>query len=106
MMTTVVTTLYVIVTPLAFIFLKFDRTITVPGVAFAMLGGIGACIGSLCYLYAFKAGGGAGVTTALTATYPAVTLALSCMLLGEPFTVKKGMGIALALLSCVILGWT
>jgi uncharacterized membrane protein len=105
MVTSVVTMLYVMVTPLAFLFLKFDHTITPSGAFYAVLGGAGACIGSLCYFYAFRAGGGAGEVTALTATYPAVTLALSCLFLGEPFTFKKGLGITLALLSCVILGW-
>lgn len=105
MVTSMVTLLYVMVTPLAFILLKFDHTITLSGTAFAILGGAGACVGSLCYFYALGAGGGAGEVTALTATYPAVTLALSCIFLGEPFTFKKGLGVAFALLSCVILGW-
>lgn len=105
MVTSIVTLLYALITPFAFIFLKFDHTITLSGTTFTILGGIGACIGSLCYFYAFKAGGGAGEVTALTATYPAVTLALSCLFLGEAFTFKKGLGVALALLSCIILGW-
>lgn len=105
MVTTIVTAFYVTVTPFAFIFLKFDHTITGSGAFYAMLGAIGACIGSLCYFFAYRAGGGAGEVTALTAVYPALTLALSCMFLGEPFTFKKGLGVALALLGCIILGW-
>jgi bacterial/archaeal transporter family protein len=105
MVTTVVTSFYVLVMPLAFVFLKFEHTITFSGTFFAILGAIGACVGSLCYFFAYRAGGGAGEVTALTAVYPAVTLALSCLFLGEPFTFKKGLGISIALLGSIILGW-
>lgn len=104
MVTTAVTCLYILVTPLAFAFLKFDKTVTSWGVIYAIVGGAFTCVGSLGYLYAMKNGGGAGEATALTAVYPALTLVLSCLFLGEPFTVKKGIGIALAILSCIVLG--
>lgn len=104
MVTTMVTILYMLVTPLAFSFLKFDKTITTPGVIWSVIGGACACVGSLCYFFMMRGGAGAGEATALTSVYPALTLALSCLFLGEPLTVKKGAGIALAILSCIVLG--
>lgn len=100
--TTVVACFYMLITPLAFIFLNFDRTINLPGVSYALLGGAFACIGSLGLFFALQKGP-AGEVAVLTALYPAITMALSCLFLGETFTVKKGIGIILAVISFVIL---
>jgi drug/metabolite transporter (DMT)-like permease len=103
MVTTTVTLLYVVVTPFVLSFIKFDKTLNVSGVVYALIGGACTCVGSLGYFYAIKSGAGAGEATILTALYPALTLVLSCLLLGESFTVKKGIGIALALASSAFL---
>jgi transporter family protein len=102
MVTTTVTALYVILTPLAFLFLKFPKDINVAGVAYAAAAGLCMAIGSMGYLFALKKGD-AGEITTITALYPALTLLLSVIFLSEGMTIKKGIGIALALLSCIIL---
>ncbi len=94
-----------ILLPFAFIFFKFDRSLPVNGVLLASAVAVFMTLGTMGYSFALKAGAGAGEATALTAVYPALTLVLSCLFLGEPLTVKKGIGVALAILSCVILGW-
>ena len=93
-----------ILLPVAFVFFKFDRSLPLNGVLLAAGVAVMMTMGTMGFSFALKAGGGAGEVTALTAVYPALTLALSCLFLGETLTVKKGIGIAFAILSCVILG--
>lgn len=104
MVSTCVTITYLICTPMAFLFLNFDRTTTPTGIVFAVLGGTAMCVGSMAYFFALR-GGGAGEVTTVTALYPALTLVLSCLFMGEIMTLRKGIGVALALVSVVILSW-
>lgn len=103
MVTTIITSVYVLLTPLAFMFIKFDQTVNFSGVMYAIVGAVCMCVGSLGYFYALKAGGGAGEITTLTSMYPALTLFLSYLFLGEQFSFKKGVGIALAFVSIYFL---
>lgn len=91
--------------PFAFLFLKFDKSIPLNGVLFSVGVALLMTIGTMGFSFALKAGGPTGEVTALTSVYPVLTLALSCMFLGEPLTFRKGLGVALALLGCAILGW-
>lgn len=103
MVTTIVTMVYVILTPLAFIFVKFDQSVNLSGIIYSVGGALCMCVGSLAYFFALKAGGAAGETTTLTALYPALTLLLSYFFLGEQLSIKKGVGIILAFVSIYFL---
>jgi Predicted membrane protein len=99
----IITGVYIILTPLSFVFLKFDRSVNSAGILFAVLGALATCAGSLGYFFALKAGGGAGQVTAVTSVYPALTLILSWFFLGEPIGIKKIIGIVFALASVILL---
>jgi transporter family protein len=102
MVSACVTITYVILTPLAFLLLNFDKTVTPSGAAFAVLGGVTMCVGTMGYFFALRSGG-AGEVTTMVALYPALTLILSCLFMGETMNLKKGIGVALALASVFIL---
>jgi transporter family protein len=104
MVSTVVTVVYIILTPITFMIVKFDKAINSTGVIFSVLGGICMAIGSMGYFFALKKGG-AGEITTVTALYPAITLGLSMFFLGEELTWRKGIGIALALVSVFVLSF-
>src|SRR5271170_7492171 len=76
MVSTVVTAVYLIITPLTYIFFKFPKDLNVPGISASVLAGLCMAGGSLAYFFALKRGG-AGEVTAVTALYPALTLVLS-----------------------------
>lgn len=104
MVSTVVTFVYVIVTPLSFVFLKFPRDLNSTGVWYSVAGGLLMAVGSMAYFFALKRGG-AGEVTTVTALYPALTLLLSVFFLQEGMTYRKGIGVALALISFIILSF-
>lgn len=102
MVSTCVTALFVVLIPLTFMFTKVDTTINTKGVAFALMGGLCMCIGSLAYFFALRRGG-AGEVTSVTALYPAITLLLSVLFLREEITLQKGFGLALAIAGVFVL---
>lgn len=104
MVTTIATCMYVILTPLTFFFVKFDKTVTTTGITFSLLGALMMGIGSLAYYFAIKKGG-VGEIAAITSLYPALTLALSMLFFHEEMTWRKGLGIGLALTSAIVLSW-
>lgn len=104
MVSTVVTVVYIILTPITFMIVKFDKAINTIGVTFSILGGICMAVGSMGYFFALKKGG-AGEITTVTALYPAITLGLSMFFLGEELTWRKGIGIGLALVSVFVLSF-
>jgi transporter family protein len=104
MVSTIVTVVYVVLTPLAFVSNKFDRSLTWTGVIFSVLGGLAMGIGSIGYSFALKKGG-AGEITAVAALYPALTLMLSMIFLHEEMSWRKGIGILLALSSVLVLSF-
>jgi bacterial/archaeal transporter family protein len=89
--------------PLAFIFLKFDKSVPAMGLLYSVLIAILMTAGTMGFSFALRGGAPPGEATTLTALYPALTVALSCMFLGEPITLKKGIGMAFAIVSFVIL---
>lgn len=104
MVTTIATCMYVILTPITFFFVKFDKTVTFNGAACALMGAILMGIGSLAYYFAIKKGG-VGEIAAVTSLYPALTLALSMIFFHEELTWRKGIGIGLAICAAVVLSW-
>ncbi len=104
MVSAIVTIVYLILTPFSFLIMRVDRTVNWTGSLFAILGGICMAAGSMGYFFALKRGG-AGEITAVTSLYPALTLILSMVFLSEDLTWRKGIGILLALISFVVLGW-
>jgi uncharacterized membrane protein len=88
---------------LGFLVMKFDKTITPMGVLYSSLVAVFYTIGTVSFAYALKSGGDVGKTTIVTSLYPALTLTLSMFFLGEVLTIKKGIGIALALVSFLLL---
>lgn len=102
MVSTIVTLTYVVLTPLAYLFVKFPHTVNTPGVLFSIGGGLCMCVGSLGYFYALRTGN-AGSTTILVSLYPALTLLLSSIFLKESIGMKQGVGMVLALVSFVLM---
>lgn len=104
MVSAVVTCVYILVTPITFLVVKFPRDLNQNGALFSVMAGICMAVGSLAYFFALRRGG-AGEITAVTALYPALTLGLSMLFLGEQMSLRKGIGILLALASFFILGF-
>lgn len=102
MVSAIVASVSLVVMPLAFIFVKFPKEINGAGILYAVLGALCMDIGTLAYFYALKRSE-AGLTTTITALYPALTLILSMIFLHEGITIKKAIGIGLALISFIIL---
>jgi transporter family protein len=102
MVSTIVTAMFIVLTPLSFKLFNVDYHVNSTGVIFSLMGGFTMCVGSIAYFYALK-NGGAGEVTTVTALYPALTLLLSFIFMGEGITIKKGIGIGLALLSVFLL---
>ncbi len=69
---------------------------------FAVLAGVCSSLGGLLFLRAMSRGE-ASIVVTFTALYPVVTFILSLIVLHETITLKQGIGIALALLSMVLL---
>lgn len=97
------TLLYIVLLPLTFVFFKFDKTINSTGIAFSLLGAAFNCLGSLGYFFALRAGGSVGISSILTGMYPALTLILSFLFLGESLSIKNGLGICFAMISFFFL---
>lgn len=103
MVSSIAMCLYTVLLPLLWIFFKFDHTINTAGVVYAILGSMFMCVATLGFSYALRSGGQAGQVTFLTALYPALTLTLSMIFLQETMSIKKGVGIVLALISFLLL---
>jgi len=103
MVSSVALCLYIVLLPFLWMFVKFEHTITLSGVVYTLAGSLAMCIGTLGFSYALRSGGAVGTTSVLTALYPALTLVLSMIFLGESLTIKKGAGIVLALISVALL---
>lgn len=102
MITMSVICLYIVVAPAVLFGVSFDKSFTTWGLILAILGGLFTAIGNLGWMFAMK-NGAAGNITILTSLYPAITLLLSCLFLGETFNLKKGIGMVLALVGFAIL---
>jgi transporter family protein len=69
---------------------------------FALIGGIVGAIGGLFFYLAISKGETSRVVV-ITATYPVVTVLLSCLFLRECLTIKKTLGVMFALLGIYLL---
>jgi bacterial/archaeal transporter family protein len=101
---TISTGIYLLLISISFMVLNFDKTTTTSGVVAAVISALLMCAGSISYFFALKAGGGAGIVTATTSLYPAVTILLSMIFLKEKISFNAGIGIVFALLSFWFLG--
>lgn len=102
MVSTIVTGMFILLTPVSFKIFDVDCHINTTGVIFSLLGGFTMCVGTFAYFYALK-NGGAGEVTTMVALYPALTLILSVLFMNEGMTLRKGIGVSLALLSVLLL---
>jgi bacterial/archaeal transporter family protein len=89
--------------PLAFIFLKFDKTVPPMGLFLGIAIAILMTMGTLGFSFALKSGGDAGVVTTMTALYPSLTFLLSAIFLKESVTLPKIIGVTLAIISAFCL---
>jgi bacterial/archaeal transporter family protein len=103
MVSTIAMCLYTCLLPMIWIFFKFDHTINLHGVIYALVGSLFMCVATLGFSYALRSGGEVGRVTFMTALYPSLTLILSMIFLHESISVKKGTGIVLALASFLLL---
>jgi bacterial/archaeal transporter family protein len=103
MVSSIALCLYIALVPFLWIFVKFDHAVTLGGVIYTLAGSLFMCIGTLGFSYALRSGGPVGQVSVVTALYPALTLTLSMIFLGESLTIKKGIGIVLALISVALL---
>ncbi len=81
---------------------RFPLSLNFEGAFFALVAGVCSSLGGLLFLEAMKRGEAAIVIT-FTALYPAVSIALSFLLLNEAITMKQGIGIVLALISMLLM---
>jgi len=102
MVSSVALVTYVIIMPILWLTVKFDHAVTIGGVLYTVVGSLFMSVGTLGFSYALRSGSAGSVTT-LCALYPALTLGLSMLFLGETLTLRKGIGMVLALISFVVL---
>ncbi len=81
---------------------SFPLSVTSKGIFFAVLAGVCSSLGGLLFLTALSKGT-ASIVIPFTALYPVITIALCLTILQEAITLKQGIGIALALLSMLLL---
>lgn len=102
LMSTIATAVYVIVAPLYFFIFKVEYNWNAVGIIYSIIGALLMSIGTTAYCYLLQRGA-AGEVTTLAALYPAVTVLLSVLFLGEQFTLKRAFGMCLALLCIYII---
>ena len=73
-----------------------------PGVGFAVLGGVGAALGTICF-YLLLARERVSLTVPMTSLYPAVTVILSVLFLREHLSGAHVLGIVFALAAVALL---
>lgn len=91
-----------IVSIIGFYLVDFKPATESKGVLYAVLTGLSYAIGCLFYFVAASKGRLMTVVT-LTALYPVITILLSYLLFQETFTVKKTIGILLALVAIILM---
>jgi transporter family protein len=73
-----------------------------PGITFAMLGGVGAALGTVCF-YLLLARERASLTVPMTSLYPGLTVLLSVLFLKEELNGLHLLGIVFALAAVALL---
>jgi len=69
----------------------------------ALLAGASGTLGYFFLILALKWGGKASIVIPLTSLYPAVTVVLSRLVLGEEATLRQYVGIALAIIAILLM---
>lgn len=69
----------------------FRPDVHIKGICLAISTGIIGLTGALCFLFAVKSGK-VSVVAMFTALSPVITVALGCLVLKEPLTLKEGLG--------------
>lgn len=102
-MVDIVSTITVVgILPFLFLLTSFPKDLNPPGIVYSALGGLSMGIGGLAYFFALRRGE-AGEVTTITALYPAITLVASILFLHEGMSIRKSVGVGLALISFFIL---
>ena len=83
-------------------FVGFRPETNARGMALALITGVLGLLGAFGYLYAVSKGPVALIST-MTALYPIVTILLAYLVLGEPITMKQGIGLIMALVAIVLI---
>lgn len=75
----------------------------VPNLTFALVTGVCGSLGGIAFFLALGHGR-ASIVVPLSSLYPAITILLSLIFLGESPSLTQGIGIALALIASILLG--
>jgi len=81
--------------------LKFKPDVHPTGILLASLTGLLGILGALSFLFAVRKGQ-VGPVSAFTALYPALTILLAMLLLGERLELRQWMGVGLAILALLL----
>jgi transporter family protein len=92
----------ILVAAIVLVLLNFRLDTHPKGIALAITTGMLGFVGALCFLTAVSQGPVTLVAT-LSALYPVVSIALANFVLHETITIRQGVGIALALLSVILV---
>lgn len=82
--------------------LKFRPEFHPTGVLLASLTGVLGILGALSFLFAVRRGQ-VGLVSAFTALYPALTILLAMLLLGERLEFRQWVGVGLAILAMLLV---
>jgi len=91
-----------LVAAVVLVFVGFRPETHVRGVTLALITGVLGLLGAFGYLYAVSKGPVALIST-MTALYPIVTIILAYLVLGEPVTMKQGIGLIMALIAIILI---
>jgi transporter family protein len=92
----------ILIGAIALFLLKFRLEVHPQGIALAITTGMLGFLGAFCFLTAVSKGPVTLVAT-VSALYPIVSIILANLVLHETITLKQGVGIALALLSTLLV---
>jgi len=82
--------------------LKFKPDVHPTGILLASLTGLLGILGALSFLFAVRRGQ-VGLVSAFTALYPALTILLAMLLLGERLELRQWVGVGLAILAMLLV---
>ena len=71
----------------------------------AFITGLAGTLGYITLVLSMEWGGRASIVVPLTSLYPAVTVMLSRLILGETLTLRQGIGVVLAIIAVVLLSY-
>lgn len=98
---------YSVVGPVVFLYMKAVGRETIwsaQAIGWTTLATLLVMVGGLAFSTAVQKASVGGIV-GLTSAYPVLTMALSWFILGEPVTLRKGIGIAIISIGIIVLGW-